>query len=234
MLTLLTVTGDRPQAFALCERWMARQTLKPDQWVVVDDGITPTACTMGQDVIRLPAPANPCGKTFARKFIDAIKANAIRGDVVAFIEDDDWYAAEHLETLTGQLGGLDIAGEAPALYYHVGARGYRQHANSNHASLCQTAIDRRLLPMLYQVAISSEAGIDLALWQAVSERRNVYAPRNGRRTCIGIKGMPGRAGLGSGHQAGNGYTPDADLNTLRGLIGDDAEAYAAFANDPRY
>ena len=39
MLTLLTATGCRPEAWALCERWMARQTYAGTvRWVIVDDG----------------------------------------------------------------------------------------------------------------------------------------------------------------------------------------------------
>ena len=41
MITIVTPTGDRPLAFALCQHWMMNQTVKPDQWIVVDDGKTP-------------------------------------------------------------------------------------------------------------------------------------------------------------------------------------------------
>jgi hypothetical protein len=36
-LTLITCTADRPEAFQLCERWMARQTYRGSiQWIVAD------------------------------------------------------------------------------------------------------------------------------------------------------------------------------------------------------
>ena len=39
MLTLLTATGARPEAWAICEQLMARQTYAgPVRWVIVDDG----------------------------------------------------------------------------------------------------------------------------------------------------------------------------------------------------
>lgn len=230
MMTLLTVTGDRRNAFALCERWMRRQTRPIDQWIVVDDGSEPTRCTMGQTVIRLDAPHNPNGHSFCAKFRAAINSGAIIGDSLAFIEDDDWYAADYLETLANKLGDLDIAGESPALYYHVGQRGSWQHENMAHASLCQTAISRRLFPQLGHIAATGTRFIDLPLWQGSPVKRNLFRPVNGKRSCIGIKGMPGRAGLGAGHYAVEVYRPDHDLSFLRSLIGDDADVYAPFAN----
>ena len=35
---VITPTGDRPEAFALCVKWMKSQDLSPHVWVVVDDG----------------------------------------------------------------------------------------------------------------------------------------------------------------------------------------------------
>jgi len=39
MLTLLTATGCRPQAWAICEELMRRQSYAgPVKWIIVDDG----------------------------------------------------------------------------------------------------------------------------------------------------------------------------------------------------
>ena len=52
-VTLITPTGDRPQCFRLCEHWMRRQTYDGTvQWIVVDDGHSPTRATQGQIYIR--------------------------------------------------------------------------------------------------------------------------------------------------------------------------------------
>ncbi len=40
-LTLVTCTRDRPEAFALTELWISRQTIKPHEWLVFDDGNEP-------------------------------------------------------------------------------------------------------------------------------------------------------------------------------------------------
>lgn len=61
MLTLLTATGARPQAWAICERLMMAQDYSgPVRWVIVDDGKEAQPVTFERDgwtleVIR-PAP----------------------------------------------------------------------------------------------------------------------------------------------------------------------------------
>ena len=40
--TIITPTGDRPDAFELCCKYVQRQTIKPVEWIVIDDGETPT------------------------------------------------------------------------------------------------------------------------------------------------------------------------------------------------
>ena len=56
VITLITPTGDRHEAFALCEKWIGRQSyIGQIQWVVVDDGHEPTETTLGQEVLR-PEP----------------------------------------------------------------------------------------------------------------------------------------------------------------------------------
>lgn len=232
MLTLLTVTGDRHEAFALCERWMARQVYPIDrcQWIVVDDGKEPTRCTMGQEVIRMPAPEHPDASTFCAKFIAAIDSGLIRGDNVLFIEDDDWYAPHYLSEMMQALWLHHIAGEGMACYYHVGLRGVWRHHNEGHASLCQTGIRSDLLPLVREIAETGTPFIDKPLWRRVLRNRNLWLPENWKNSLVGIKGMPGRAGLGSGHQPLDQYAPDHDLRVLRMLMGDEAEAYAKFVN----
>jgi len=45
IITAITPTGDRPLALALCQQWMDAQTVRPDQWIVVDDGKIPYKST---------------------------------------------------------------------------------------------------------------------------------------------------------------------------------------------
>lgn len=84
-LTVLTPTGSRPEAFALCEKWMARQTYKGAiQWICADDGDVPTRFTMGQKVIY--RDAKPGVVTLADNLLAAI--GHVEGEKVVVVEDD--------------------------------------------------------------------------------------------------------------------------------------------------
>jgi hypothetical protein len=52
MITLVTTTRDRALCFGLLEKWMARQSLKWDQWIVVNDGTEPYNYNLGQTVLK--------------------------------------------------------------------------------------------------------------------------------------------------------------------------------------
>src|SRR5690606_28895711 len=100
MITLLTCTGDRPLLFQRLERWMARQTVPWTHWIVVDDGVRPTRCTLGQRSIRLPAGSAP-SVSFAKNLAAAFDelSNLADSEFVCFIEDDDWYAPDYLASM---------------------------------------------------------------------------------------------------------------------------------------
>src|SRR5690606_8566975 len=50
LFTLLSATGARPEAWAICERLMARQDYAgPVRWVIVDDGPEPQPVTFQRD-----------------------------------------------------------------------------------------------------------------------------------------------------------------------------------------
>src|SRR5690606_25010357 len=46
-ISIITPTADRPRGIELCERYMARQTVQPHEWVVADGGHIPAKLTMG-------------------------------------------------------------------------------------------------------------------------------------------------------------------------------------------
>lgn len=223
-VSVVTPTCDRPIPFSLCERWMARQTMQ-GEWIVADGGVLPARCTMGQIHIHEPRPAGV--ENFARNLLNGI--DRARGDVVVVFEDDDWYSPHHVETLVAALNSSPpalIAGCCPQQYYHIGQRVWRTMPNREHSSLCYTAIRGSAIPIFRTVierCLSSNSfGIDVALWNAIAREQRV---RIEAMTCIGIKGMPGQAGLGMGHRPKAGWTQDPELEQLRQWIGDDALAY---------
>lgn len=231
--TVVTPTGDRPEAFAMCEQYMARQSLQPALWVVLDDGEVPTPHTKGQLYVRCREFAGVDSLT--RKIEHALTSVPLAGDAVAIIEDDDWYHPEYLERMASHLGHHALVGEGKAIYYNVRYRWWWQHPNMKHASLCQTVFTREMFPLVVQQS-RMERGtrnspyLDVRLWrEAVSKK--VYDPLVGGSLVVGIKSMPGRAGYGNGHRP---LRPpqakdDHDLSHLRALIGPDADFYAKHA-----
>ena len=236
-VTVITSTGGRPEAFALCRKWMERQTWTgPLQWIVVDDCVPattePEAIPSRPDWIVTwirPEPFwQPGQNTLARNLLAAIPE--VTHDRVLFMEDDDWYAPEYVASMVERLDGAEIAGEVPARYHNVARRMFWSLGNGAHASLAQTAISASALPALAGICRDrGSAFIDVTLWQAIPEpRRRVRSSFS-----VGIKGMPGRPGIGSGHRpTGSGWRADPDLSVLRSWIGDDAKFYEEFETMP--
>ena len=230
-LSLLTCTSDRPEAFALCEKYVARQTVQPFQWIVMDDGNTPIVPTLGQEYYFLPDLHGTVSMVGKVRY--ALASNLIKGDALVFWEDDDWYAPNYLEWLDHELKAHELVGEGRAVYYNVACRAWFTHGNRGHASLCSTAMRMSLMPTLVRVlATLSDQYIDSPLWRDTpEEKKKVFDPEvEGKRLVVGIKGMPGRVGVGGGHgQRDPHWTDDATLYKLRELIGGDAMSYAPFA-----
>lgn len=216
MLTVLTLTGDRPEAFALSEHWMQRQTYKDYyEWLVVDDGRCPTLTTMGQSVLRITEQMK--GNSQHRNMLAGLAA--AQGDGIVMWEDDDYFGPRYLEETTAALARASLVGQIPSRYWHVGLRTSREYQNNTHASLCQTAFQRNMIPAVVDICHRRE-WIDLALWKRY---RGLLYPGN---QVVGIKGMPGRAGVSRAHNGqGVGWQPDPNLARLKSWIGEDAEEY---------
>lgn len=223
-LTTITCTGDRPEAFALCEKYLASQTVQPAQMLVLDDGEVPTICTLGQQYIYVP---HLRGKgSMVQKLRLALVGNLIKGDALVFWEDDDAYAPIWLEWCASKLAQFDLVGEGRAIYYNVQKRWWFEHANMQHASLCSTAMTRTMFPSLLRETANTEPFIDSRIWR-YPVRKRVFD--NSPRLVIGIKGMPGRGGYGGGHKPHDpSERADKDLDFLQTLIGDAGKAYAPF------
>lgn len=201
---------------------MARQTRQWHQWLVVDDCQPTTQIHLEQERIEPRPPWRPGVITLGRNLLAAFPR--VTGDAVVCIEDDDWYAPDYLETVHGWLEHAPIVGEGRARYYHVGKRRYRELHNAGHASLAATAWRSHVTSDI-RGAIEREQSpfFDLAIWRIVTG--GLLALNSFR--VIGIKGMPGRAGIGGGHHDLCDER-DPDLEKLREWMGDDAEHYREF------
>lgn len=225
MLQLLTATGARPEAFALCERWMGAQTYEgPVTWIVVDDGPTPLPVTKSpkgwtQIVVR-PAPFwQPGQNTQARNLLKGLDAIDVRQALV-IIEDDDYYAPGWLDTCVRELAHAELVGEDRARYYNLSLRRGRQLSNTRHSSLCSTALRGGAIDTLRKACELRPKFIDLELWNRHRSRRLFQGHR-----VVGIKGLPGRGGIGMGHRDDFSGEYDPDGSLLRSWVGEDARHY---------
>jgi hypothetical protein len=219
-VSVITPTADRPAAWPLAERWMARQTVQPDQWIVADDGVEAAPLTMSQQHIRRPRKETG-GASLVMNLLAAIPH--VHGDVVLICEDDDFYRPNHIAVCVDQLRKHRAVGCTWLNYYNVRARAWRRIRNSC-AALCNTAFQAECLPMLERAAHDALAEgiyhVDRLFWRTAGT-----AGLHEQETVIGIKGLDGMPGIGIGHRPGPGWRPDARGNKLREWVGKDAEAY---------
>jgi len=232
-ITLLTLTADRPEAFALCEKWTRRmcENYKGEvQLLVSDGGKKKTKTTLNQEHINV-AHEPEKHQNFLANLTAALPR--IKHDYLAFIEDDDYYSGEFLYEMVSALlrENVDIAGEGHAKYYNVLYRSYWVHDNDRHASLCQTVIRNSAMDKMRKLAFTiPDAYLDMPLWDAMPDKRYIFFDRN---LCLGIKGFPGKVGIGSGHKKPEAYfRRDVKSALLKQWIGErDAMVYVDIRND---
>ena len=230
MLTLLTATGCRPEAWAITEQLMLAQDYAgPVRWVIVDDGEMPQPITFEREgwtleVIR-PAPFWKAGQNTQARNLSTGLAVITNNERLLIIEDDDHVKPSYLRTMSDMLDKADMVGETFARYYNVKTRSYRQLNNAMHASLCSTGLKGRAIELLRRECKPGVQFIDLNLWR--NWRGSKLLARNGLVT--GIKGMPGRDGIGMGHRPSPAWSVDASGAVLESWVGADAGHYRGHA-----
>jgi hypothetical protein len=226
VLTLLTATGARPQAWAICERLMAAQDYAgPVRWIIVDDGPEPQPVRFKragwQLLVIRPAPLwQPGQNTQARNLLKGLEAVDADARLV-ICEDDDHYKPGYLTEIAQRLARAELVGECKARYYNLALKRGRQLSNSAHASLCSTAMRGPAIATFRQACQRAPKFIDLELW-----RRHPSRHLFSLGLVTGIKGLPGRSGIGMGHRDDFNGTHDSDGALLRQWVGQDAELYA--------
>jgi len=222
LLTLLTATGCRPDAWAICEKLMYRQTYQgPVRWIIVDDGEVPQPVTFSRegwqlDIIR-PKPFWTEGQNTQARNLLAGMAEVGPRDLLVIIEDDDYYSAEYLTDVAKWLCHYDLVGEPEARYFNVSTGVGKQLPNKRHSSLCSTAMKGLAIHAFGRSVRHNHKFIDLALWRDFRGKKYLSSTHH----VVGVKGLPGRLGIGAGHRMQG--KPNGQI--LREWIGNDAGIY---------
>lgn len=234
VLTLLTMTGARPEAFALCQRWIARQDyVDPVTWIIVDDGVSSSpvdfalfdSLQIDFTIVRPRPYWRPGMNTQTRNILAGLEHVTRRDRPVVIIEDDDWYAPDWLSTVDREMTpGIEVFGERDAVYYNVARQIRRSCNNPAHASLCATAVRGHGIARLKREAERRQKFVDIELWRGTPEGKKRLVP-GGR--VVGIKGIPGRDNIGVGKQLTGDRDPSWEQ--LRHLVGSDWTVYQRFA-----
>ena len=221
MISLVTPTGDRPEAFELTRKWISMQTLQPDQWLVIDDGKIPLPLHLrdGVDYIRRE-PKDGEGHTLTLNMKVALPH--IKGDKILIIEDDDWYGPNYISTMSKHLDNYNLVGESYARYYHVPTMRCRRIGNTRHASFCQTGFTNKLLS-IFEKCLEGDPYIDARFWSAVTDKKYLIMDSEDQlRLHCSLKGLRGRKGIGTGHDPNaNYYQVDSGLQYLIKWVGED-------------
>ena len=150
------------------------------------------------------------------------------GDKICIVEDDDYYAPNYLETLVAELTNpryeLQVVGELNSRYYNLKHRRYRLLKNSSFSPLCQTIFRRSVISTVQKVLAERETKFDVYFWKELTVPRFLFPTTT---LTVGMKGMPGRPGLGIGHNAEDpSWKQDTEnLDHLFKWIGNDALKY---------
>lgn len=225
-ISLLTPTGGRPDTFAICEALVKKQTVKPYEWVVVDDCTPPIKCTMGQKYIRGPRDWYPGLNTQRFNLEEGVKH--LTGDVIVPWEDDDWMASNYLEVMSTLINYTDIVGLANSKYYNLLIPGYKNLHNYAHASLTHTVFKAKLLPEFKKAIDSGDLYCDIKLWETVRNKHYPMVLLGNSKLGVGIKGMPGRPGITGSHSSTDYYVDSRDYKKLQEWIGEDYKFYLPY------
>jgi glycosyltransferase involved in cell wall biosynthesis len=227
--TVITPTGDRPESFKICVELMSRQTEKPTEWIIIDDGnqsqISPNFNFVRY--IRRNRKKEEPPNSLPVQMQKAI--GLVTTDKVIIVEDDDWYDCEYLKMTSILLEAFDLVGHTHNVYYFVKEQRYFIHQNIYHSSFCSTAFTRKVFPYFDHVKMNNPY-VDLGLWRTWQcNKKCLYRPK--KTMVLGMKQMPGRPGPtydSNRSILSKGMKNDFDSKFLKSVIGNDFPLYLPY------
>lgn len=187
LAVIIPSRGDRPKFFENCMRMMAAQTLKAEHYQIMD--YTPESGKI--DITQR-----------YRRGYDELRGHGF--DIIAFIEDDDWYSSSYFEYMVGEWekhGRPNLFGTCYTYYYHIKLKAYYIMEHYDRSSAMNTFIKPDLK---LNWCVDEEPYTDLHLWKTVhvdgepiDKQRIVIKPS--QMISVGIKHGIGMVGGGSHH-----------------------------------
>lgn len=224
----ITPTGCRPEGLALLGEYLNAQTYDgPLTWVVVDDCDPPTRIPRVRSGIEV-LPVRPGWRWEPGQNTQAACMRAglewVPDDGIVFVlEDDDVYLPSYIERMLSLMPLNELAGEIEARYYNVQTGRCRTLRGKYHAALASTVCrGGGLMALRNLVSGALKKMIDVTLWREFKGRKTLTEDHN----VVGIKGLPGRPGVGVGHRRNFGLPDNGD--TLRAWAGEYAGNYEMF------
>lgn len=202
MIYLLTPTGGRPECLELLAGYIDAQDYSGAMtWIVVDDvkpasPVPSVRSGITVDVVTPHYSWKPGQNTQAQSILVGLSTIQEEVAKVLVFEDDDVYLPGHVSNMVKHLGACDLVGEKKAKYYNVRSGRYREFNGGRHCALASTALKGAAIDCLRRVCVPGKTFIDSRLW------REYQGPKKRLNTSnvVGVKGMPGRPGIGVGHR----------------------------------
>lgn len=205
IVALVPTRGDRHQMLQNMKRLMSNQTKQLHGMVVVDD-----------------APVDPNIKDITFRYrtgLSRIFDQYPDCNLVALIEDDDYYHPEYLETMCRhwiQAARPSTFGYGDTYYYHLGLNAKHYQIHRERSSAFTTFMTRDLLNM--QWPKDDYSFVDIDIWKQFPGK-TVIADKP---LAVGIKGYKEGAHFGGiGHNdqwSAYHKGPDPDLTWLKSVV----------------
>jgi hypothetical protein len=200
--------GDRPAFLENCLRMLKAQSLQ-------------AACI---ELVNDPPLNDQCDITFRyRTGYDRLRNKGL--DLIAFIENDDWYGVDYLKYMSSEwlrMDRPDLLGTKQTVYYHIKLRSHFTMYHNRRSSAMNTFI-RPDMDIVW--CPDHEAFTDIHLWTKMTGKlinsQGVYS--------MGIKHGIGKCGARCHVDRLNRYIfDDKDLNFLKEKM--DAESFNFYSN----
>ncbi len=171
---IIPTRGDRPQFLKNCLRQLENQTLKPSIIEVIDYVPESNDCDITQRY---------------RRGYDALRKKEI--DVIAFIEDDEYYCPDYLKIVTDEwikAGRPELLGTSYTIYYHIKLNAWFTFLHNTRSAAMSTLI----VPDLnFRWCADHEPYFDIHIWREIKTGK-IFTPQ--KHICLGMKHGIGKTG----------------------------------------